>query len=64
MQTFGRVYDTYAQAGQTVRDLESAGVPSSEISLIANKLVIEHPEADDLSATVALVVLMESLSAV
>ena len=52
MQTFSRVYDTYAQAGQAVRDLESAGVSSGEISLVANKLVSEmHAEADDLSAT-------------
>lgn len=52
MQTFSKVYDTYAQAGQTVRDLEGAGLPSSEISLIANKLVREKDvEVDDLSGT-------------
>lgn len=39
MQTVSRVYDTYAQANQAVRDIEAAGVPSSEISLIANKYV-------------------------
>ena len=39
MQTVSRVYDTYAQANQAVSDIEGAGVPSSEVSLVANKYV-------------------------
>ena len=31
------LYDTYAAAEQTVRDLKAANIPDSEISLIANK---------------------------
>jgi len=34
--TISRLYDTYASAQQAVRDLESAGVPHSEISIVAN----------------------------
>ena len=37
MQTITKVYDTYAHADAAVRDLESVGVPASEISLVANK---------------------------
>jgi hypothetical protein len=33
------VYDTYAQANQAVVEVEAAGVPSSEISLVGNKYV-------------------------
>ena len=47
MQTITRVYDTYAHAEAAVRDLESVGVPASEISLVANKDLY----ADDVSAT-------------
>lgn len=52
MQTFSRVYDSYAQAERVVRDLEGAGVPSSDISLVANKYVSEkYADVDDVSAT-------------
>src|SRR5690348_4594870 len=44
MQTVSRVYDTYAQANQAVSDIEAAGVPSSEISLVANKYVSDKYE--------------------
>ena len=44
MQTVSRVYDTYAQANQAVIDVEAAGVPSSEISLVANKYVSDKYE--------------------
>ena len=37
MQTQSKVYDSYAQAERVVRELETAGVPSSEISMVANK---------------------------
>jgi hypothetical protein len=54
MQTFTRVYDTYPQAQRSVADLEAAGIPSSEISVVANKFVSEEYTADDAtSATVA-----------
>ena len=39
MQTQSKVYDSYAQAERVVRDLETAGVPSSDISMVANKYV-------------------------
>jgi hypothetical protein len=39
MQTHTRVYDSYAQAQKVVRDLETAGIPSGDISLVANKYV-------------------------
>ena len=37
MKTISRVYDTYAQARNAVGAVEAAGVPSSEVSLVANK---------------------------
>lgn len=37
MQTHSRVYDTYEQAAKAVSDLERAGIPSSDISLVANQ---------------------------
>ena len=52
MHTYSKVYDSYAQAERVVRDLEAKGVPSSEISLIANKHVSEqYAKVDDVSAT-------------
>jgi hypothetical protein len=39
MQTFSKVYDSYAQAERVVSDLENAGVPYADISLVANKHV-------------------------
>ena len=47
MQTISKVYDTYAYAEAAVRDLESVGVPASEISLVAN----QNLYANDVSAT-------------
>jgi hypothetical protein len=50
MKTISRVYDTYAQAREAVRTLESAGVPSKDISLVANKYVSsEYAEVDEVS---------------
>ena len=37
MSTFTRAYETYPQAEQAVRALQSAGVDPSDISLIANR---------------------------
>ena len=42
MKTVSRVYDTYAQARSAVTAIEEAGVPSSEVSLVANKYVSEQ----------------------
>jgi hypothetical protein len=39
MQKFSKVYDSYPLAEAAVRDLEDAGVPTSEISLVANRHV-------------------------
>ncbi|MDI1286590.1 MAG: hypothetical protein PSV46_19540 [Reyranella sp.] len=50
MKTISRIYDTYAQAREAVRALEAAGVPSKEISLVANKYVsAEYAEVNDVS---------------
>ena len=48
MRTITKVYDSYAQARQAVTDLEAAGIPSSEISILANKYVSEqYDDVDD-----------------
>ena len=50
MRTLTRVYDSYAQARQTVSELEAAGIPSSDISLLANKYVsAKYDDVDDVS---------------
>jgi hypothetical protein len=52
MKTVSRVYDTYAQARAAVAALEAAGVPSSEVSLVANKYVSgQYEEVDDVNKT-------------
>jgi uncharacterized membrane protein len=52
MQTFSKVYDSYAQAERAVSDLENAGVPNADISLVANKHVSEeYADVDDVSST-------------
>ena len=51
MQTFSKVYDSYAQAERVVRDLETAGVPSADISLVANRHVSEkYANVDEASS--------------
>lgn len=42
MQTITKVYDRYERARQVVRELERAGIPSSSISLLANKIISEQ----------------------
>ena len=42
MQTVSRVYDTYAHANQAVQDIEATGVPSNQVSLVANKYVSDR----------------------
>jgi hypothetical protein len=50
MRTVSRVYDTHSQARDAVNAIEKAGVPSSEISLVANKHVSEkYADVDDVS---------------
>ncbi|QQS13617.1 MAG: hypothetical protein IPK81_05115 [Rhodospirillales bacterium] len=39
MKTVSRVYDTYEQAKSAVQALESDGVPSADISMVANRHV-------------------------
>ena len=52
MATLTRIYDTYAHARNVVRELETAGVPSSDISLLANKHVsADYADVEDVSAT-------------
>lgn len=51
METFSKVYDSYAQAQRAVSDLENAGVPTSDISLVANKHVSkQYADVEDVSA--------------
>jgi hypothetical protein len=45
MKTVSRVYDTHADARAAVSALEEAGVPSKDISLVANKCV--SPDLDE-----------------
>ena len=50
MKTYTKVYDAYGQAQQVVRDLESLGVPSGDISLVANKHVSDqYADVEDAS---------------
>lgn len=42
MQTITRAYDTYKKARGAVNELESAGIPMSEISVLANHRVGEQ----------------------
>jgi len=52
MQTVSRVYDTYAQANKAVAALEDAGIPSSEVSLVANKYVSDkYDDVETVSKT-------------
>src|SRR6476620_2596381 len=52
MKTVSRVYDSYGQAREAVRAIEAAGVPSSEVSLIANKHVsAAHADVNEVSDT-------------
>jgi hypothetical protein len=42
MKTLAHVYDTYNQARAVVIGLEDAGIPSSDITLVANKAACEE----------------------
>ena len=52
MAVYSKVYDSYAQAESAVRDLEAAGIPTKDISLVANKYVSDkYADVTDVSAT-------------
>lgn len=52
MRNVTKVYDSYDRARKTVRELEAAGIPSSDISLIANqKVTAEYKDHDETSNT-------------
>ena len=52
MKTVSRVYDSYAQARAAVSAVEQAGVPTSDVSLVANKYVsAEYADVDEVSDT-------------
>ena len=54
MKTVNRSYDSYAQARAAVEAIEKAGIPSSDVSLIANKHVsAEHAQIDPVADTAA-----------
>jgi hypothetical protein len=50
MTTICRVYDSYGQARAAVDAVENAGVPTSDISIVANKHVsAEHADVEEVS---------------
>jgi len=50
MKTVSRAYDTYAQARSAVDAVEKAGVPTSDVSIIANKYVsAEYADVEEVS---------------
>ena len=51
MKTVSRVYDTYSQARNAVTAIEAAGVPDTDVSLVANKYVSEtYADVEEVSA--------------
>lgn len=54
MKTVSRSYDSYAQARAAVNAIEKAGIPSSDVSLIANKHVsAQYDDVEAVSDTAA-----------
>ncbi len=50
MKTVSRAYDSYAQARAAVDAVEKAGVPASDVSIVANKYVsAEYADVDEVS---------------
>jgi hypothetical protein len=47
MNTYSKVYDNFSQAERAVLDLQDAGVPSNDISLVTNKTVTAETDAPD-----------------
>jgi hypothetical protein len=51
MKTVSRVYDTYSEARSAVTAVEAAGIPDSEVSLVANKYVSDkYADVKEVSA--------------
>ncbi len=51
MKTVSRVYDTYSEARNAVTAVEAAGIPDSEVSLVANKYVSDkYADVQEVSA--------------
>ena len=51
MTTVSRVYDTYAEARDAVTAVEASGIPTSDVSLVANKHVSEkYADVHEVSA--------------
>lgn len=49
MRAISHVYDSYSAANDTVRDLEAAGIPTVDISIVANQDIARgHAEVQDL----------------
>ena len=54
MKTVSRAYDSYAQARAAVDAVEKAGVPSGDVSIVANKYVsAEYADVDDVNKAAA-----------
>ena len=54
MKTVSRAYDSYAQARAAVDAVEKAGVPSKDVSIVANKYVsAEYEDVDDVNKAAA-----------
>jgi hypothetical protein len=52
MPTITKVYDSHGRARKAVNELEAAGIPSSDISLIANQYVsAKYEDGEDASNT-------------
>lgn len=47
MRTVSRLFDSYEQARQAVTDLEGAGIPASDISIVANNVDKSHDRDGD-----------------
>ena len=53
MKTVSRAYDSYAQARAAVESVEKAGIPSGDVSIVANKYVsAEHADVEDVNGAV------------
>ena len=49
-KTITALYDTYDDAAETVRDIETAGVPQGDVSVVANNVDNRYPPADKTNA--------------
>ena len=54
MKTVSRAFDSYAQARAAVDAVEKSGIPSKDVSIVANKYVsAEYADVDDVNKTAA-----------